>query len=69
MPYKAKGYQTVLLVEKKSIVLVSELKMLNAIRKAYPDGLPTYLDEIWYADTSIPSQIAFKNFTPMMVHR
>lgn len=40
--------------------------MLDAIRSAYPQGLPDGLDMIWYVDTSIPSEIEFRDFSEAM---
>lgn len=42
---------------------MNEGKMVDSIRKAYPAGFPLEVDEIWYADTSIPSEIEFWDFT------
>lgn len=66
---KLKRYQghlkkTVLLVENEDIALMNEGKMLDAIQEAYPGGRPHGVDQIWYADTSIPEAIEFKDFTP-----
>lgn len=61
--YHRSGMKTVLLVENDDIALMNEWKMLNAIREAYPGGPPAVVDEIWYADTSIPSEIEFSDFT------
>jgi hypothetical protein len=61
--YHVAGNITVLLVENDDIALMNELKVLNALRKAYPAGPPPGVDQIWYADTSIPSEIEFRDFT------
>jgi len=61
--YRSAGQLTVLLVESDDIALMNELKMLESIRKAYPAGLPAGVDQIWFADTSIPSEIEFIEFT------
>jgi hypothetical protein len=61
--YHGPGKTTVLLVEDDDIALMNEWKMLDAIRAAYPDGPPPAVDEIWYAETSIPSEIEFRDFT------
>ena len=57
-------YNTVLLVENEDIALMNEGKMLGAIQEAFPKGLPTGVDEVWYVDTSILSDVQFRNFTP-----
>ena len=62
--YQGFGKKTVLLVENDDIALMNKEKMFDAIRKAYPDGPPEGVDQIWYADTSISSEIVFRDFTP-----
>lgn len=62
-PYQDRGFITVLLIESEDIALMNDAKMLDAIGTAYPDGFPSSVDEIWFADTSIPSGIEFRNFT------
>ncbi len=47
----------ILLIESDDIALMSEIKMFSAIREAYPVSFPSGIDQIWYADTSIPSEI------------
>jgi len=61
--YQSTGKITVLLVESSDIALMSEGMMLDAIRQACPGGLPTGVDQLWYADTSIPDEIEFRDFT------
>ena len=63
MPYQVVGNTTILLVENEDIALMDDRKLLNAIRSAYSKGLPSGIDEIWYADTSIQDRIRFINFT------
>ena len=53
----------ILLVETDDIALMNEVEMLNAICQAFPDGLPSGIDQVWYVDTSIPSDIEFSDFT------
>jgi hypothetical protein len=60
--YHKSGTTTVLLIENDDIALMNEFRMLKAIQEAYPEGLPGGVDEIWYADTSIPTEIEFYNF-------
>lgn len=62
-PYKAKGFQTVLLLESDDIALMDESIMLDGIRVAFSNKLPDGVDEIWYADTAIPEKILFHNLT------
>jgi hypothetical protein len=61
--YHKPGTTTVLLIESDDIALMNEFRMLEAIQQAYPEALPEGVDEIWYADTSIPTEIEFYNFT------
>jgi hypothetical protein len=65
--YQAPGVTTILLVENSDIALMNEWKMLDAIRAAFPAALPTGIDQVWYADTSIPSEIEFRDFTPQIL--
>ena len=67
--YQRIGKTTILLVENDDIALMDiyGTKILKAIREAYPRGLPSGVDKIWYADTaaaSSPSGIKFTDFTP-----
>ena len=66
--YQVTGKITVLLVENDDIALMDlhGRKLLNAIREAYPRGLPPGTDKIWYADTAeapSPDGIKFTDFT------
>ena len=64
--YRTAGKTTVLLVENDDIALMNEWKMLEAIQQAYPSGPPAGVDQVWYADTSIPSDFAFRDFTSQL---
>ena len=64
--YQGLGKTTVLLIESYDIALMNPKKMLCGIRGAYPNGPPSGVDEIWYADTSIPDNIRFEDFTPFL---
>ena len=61
--YQAPDSTTILLVENDDIALMNERKMLDAIQEAYPNGLPRGVDEVWFADTSIPTNPLFRDFT------
>jgi len=61
--YKKIGKTTVLLLDGWDFVLMNEWIMLNGIEDAYPNGLPQGLDQIWYADTSTPTDVEFTNLT------
>lgn len=61
--YQGPGVITVLLVESDDIALMNEWKMIDAIRTAFPTNLPAGIDQVWYADTSIPSALEFRDFT------
>ncbi len=70
--YQDLGKTTVLLIESYDIALmdIQGRKILNAIREAYPLGLPVGVDEIWYVDTAeFPDRIRFKNFTSDLLVR
>ena len=66
--YQGLSATTILLVENDDIALMNEFKMLDAIREAYPDGLPQGVDETWFADTSIPDKPQFHDFTTKIVN-
>lgn len=55
---------TILLIENNDIALMNEGIMLDSIQTAYPNGLPQGVKKIWYADTSMPKDIEFIDFTP-----
>ncbi len=61
--YKSAGKTTVLLIENDDSALMNEGKMIDSIRKAYPAGFFLDVDQIWYAGTSISSEIEFLDFT------
>jgi hypothetical protein len=66
---KLAKYQTktkILLIENNDIALMNELKMRDAIQKAYPSSLPIGIDQIWFADTAIPDELEFIDFTPIV---
>ena len=60
---------TVLLVESNDIALMHPSIMLNALQKAYTNGLPPGVDKIWYADTSVDGRITFTDFTPNLMKK
>ena len=66
--YQEPSGTTMLLVENDDIALMSEAKMLDALLEAYADGLPQGVDEIWFADTSIPDKPQFRDFTTRIVN-
>ncbi len=66
-PYKGKNKTTILLVESGDIALMNDGIMWDGLRSAYPDGLPKGLDQIWFADTSIPEEILFTDITQAVV--
>jgi hypothetical protein len=62
--YRANGKRGVLLLESNDIALMNTTKLVDAIRSAFPEGLPSAVDELWYADTSVPgAQHDFHNLT------
>lgn len=64
--YQSSGRITVLLLESDDIALMNKLKMFEAIRAAFPSGLPAGVDQVWYADTSIPSELEFRDLTSQL---
>ena len=54
-PYAGPGMRTVLVVESDDIALMSKDKLHAAIADGFPQGLPSGLDELWYADSSAKS--------------
>jgi hypothetical protein len=54
-PYRRDGKTAVLLVESVDPALMNKSKLIEAIRLSFPDGLLDQVDELWYADTSVPS--------------
>jgi hypothetical protein len=66
----AGGYVTVLLLESSDLALMNRTLLVNAIARAFADGLPSHLDEVWYADTSVPEgPPIFRELTPRILHR
>lgn len=61
--YKEKGFKALLLLESDDIALMNTHKMARAIKAGCPDGKPDWIDEIWFADTSIDTEMEFHNFT------
>jgi hypothetical protein len=61
--YHDAGKITALLIENDDIALMDMLGMKDAMRRAYPSGHPRGVDQIWFADTSYPSEIEFWNLT------
>jgi hypothetical protein len=53
----------ILLVESEDGALMNESDMVVAISQAFADALPLGVDQVWYADTSIPDSIVFFDFT------
>ena len=60
--YKACGKTTTLLIESVDVAFMNPGKMLDWIKKAYPNGLPDGVNRIWYA-ARFNSEFIFKNFT------
>ena len=61
-PYKLNKKITVLLIESFDTALMTKSKMIEAVRVAFPAGVPI-VDQLWFADTSIPENIQFCDFT------
>ena len=54
----------ILLIENADIANMSRGKMMKAVETSYPQSLPSGLDRVWYADSSIPESIQCWNITP-----
>jgi hypothetical protein len=61
--HQCTGATTILLVENDDLALMNDWTMLEAIREAFPNGPPSGVDRVWYADTAIPKNLEFKDFT------
>ncbi|MEN6575563.1 MAG: hypothetical protein ABFD90_04410 [Phycisphaerales bacterium] len=61
--YHNAGKITVLLIDNDDIALMDRLMLRKAIRTAYPSGNPRGVDQLWFADTSLPSKIKFWDLT------
>lgn len=57
--YKDKGYQTILLIENSDIALMNLGLMEESVNAVFIKNLPSGLDEIWYADTSVSDEFRF----------
>jgi hypothetical protein len=53
----------VLLVENGDIALMNIQVLVDMLQAAFPDGSPTGVDQLWYADTSIAEELEFRNLT------
>lgn len=58
-PYKEKGYKTILILESDDIALMNEQKMYEAIKAAFPYTTFNEVDEIWFADSTDPTDLHF----------
>jgi len=58
VPYKKDGFKTILLIENEDIALM-RVELMDSSVKAAMKKLQITLDEIWYADTSIPNNLEF----------
>jgi hypothetical protein len=61
--YQGASSVTVLLVESEDNALINEFTVLESLRRALPSGLPIGIGKIWFADTRIPSDIEFRDFS------
>jgi len=65
--YKGQNKTTILLVESDDLALMNDDLMWDGLRSAYPEGLSQGLDQIWFADTSIPEEVLFAEMTQAVV--
>ncbi len=55
---------TILLVESNDMALMNQCILLVAIKTAYSGTIPGGVDQVWYADTTVPeSEVVFMDFT------
>ena len=62
--YQESGKTTVILIENNDIALMHPTIMRQAIQDAYPNGLPTGVNQIWFAYAIEDGDITFEDFTP-----
>jgi len=63
IPYKKKGHIIILIVESNDIALMNESILINGINQGFPEGIPSCVDQIWYADITLPKELLFRNIT------
>jgi hypothetical protein len=62
--YADQGMRTVLIVESDDVALMNKGKLHEAIARAFPQGLPIKLHELWYADSSAGNgSVCFEDFS------
>jgi len=66
-PYRAAGKTTVILLESRDMALMNVFKLSEAVRQAFPSGLPDGVDELWHADASVPAAMEFWNLGEMVL--
>jgi len=57
--YKEKDKTTLLLVESNDIAFMNDGVMWDSLKSAYPEGLPTGIDNVWFVHTSMPENIEY----------
>jgi hypothetical protein len=62
-PYRAAGMRTVLLLDSGDIALMNIERLVDAVRSKFPSGLLEGVDELWYADSSVPGALEFWDIT------
>lgn len=55
--HKAEGRTTILLLENDDIANMNHVILSEAVRAAYPDGLPSGVDQVWYASTAFQPEL------------
>jgi hypothetical protein len=68
-PFKTDGFTTILLVESDDISLMNQPLLVDAIRTALGGALPPGVDEVWHADTAIPTDLEFHDITGSICQR
>jgi hypothetical protein len=61
--YQKDGMTTILLIESDDIALMNRHIMREALQTAFANEPLEHVNQIWYVDTSIPSEVQFYDFT------
>jgi hypothetical protein len=62
--YTKSGMTGILLIQSEDISFMNRVRLAEAVAKAFPDALPDGIDQVWYADATIPQNLEFHNITP-----
>jgi hypothetical protein len=62
--YQRDGWTTVLLLESTDIALMNAGKLDDGVGEAFREGLPTSVNQVWYADWSCPAVPSHHRLSP-----